>query len=358
VSDKKFGVTFDSSSLITAYDPEIVSATDYYPFGMPSRVAPNYNSTQYRFGFNGQEMSNEIGSFGVHNTAQFWEYDSRIGRRWNLDPKPTVGISEYSTFNNSPIWLSDPLGDTSGLGTRILGGVKMVGGLIEMGVGATGGAATSWTGVGALAGGATVLHGADVTSSGFMQLWTGKETSTFTQQAISKGLQAAGVSKPKADNAAELSDVGLSMILTVGTSAATRDATAIQLKIPKLKIPNVRPLTPKVGEKIGLGLNEHLDEFTKAIGAKSYREFTSGGFKPKEILAAIENTSNKIHFNLQDFTRWKYLKYAKNPVDPSPVLKNVTNWELYKIYNTPGALERTTFYNFKDGVYQVVPKPF
>ena len=57
-------------------------------------------------------MSNEIKGVGNSYTAEFWEYDPRVGRRWNLDPKPTVGISEYSAFGNSPIQFSDPLGDT------------------------------------------------------------------------------------------------------------------------------------------------------------------------------------------------------------------------------------------------------
>jgi hypothetical protein len=42
----------------------------------------------------------------------YWEYDSRIGRRWNVDPKPNPSISNYATFANNPIWFSDPLGDT------------------------------------------------------------------------------------------------------------------------------------------------------------------------------------------------------------------------------------------------------
>jgi RHS repeat-associated protein len=67
----------------------------------------------YLFGFNGQEKDDEItGSTGSHYTATFWEYDSRIGRRWNIDPKPVTGISDYACFGNNPIWYSDPLGDT------------------------------------------------------------------------------------------------------------------------------------------------------------------------------------------------------------------------------------------------------
>ncbi len=64
----------------------------------------------YRYGFNGQEKDTNIQE--DHYTAEYWEYDSRIVRRWNLDSKPTIGISPYSVFNNNPIWFSDPFGDT------------------------------------------------------------------------------------------------------------------------------------------------------------------------------------------------------------------------------------------------------
>jgi hypothetical protein len=75
---------------------------------MPARV---YNASSYRYGLNGQEKDTNIQS--DHYTAEYWEYDSRSGRRWNLDPKPTLGISQYSAFNNNPIWYNDPLGDST-----------------------------------------------------------------------------------------------------------------------------------------------------------------------------------------------------------------------------------------------------
>ena len=69
----------------------------------------------YRFGFNTQEKDDEVYGKGNLNTALFWEYDTRLGRRWNLDPKPNAAISLYATFNNNPIWYADPLGDTTRL---------------------------------------------------------------------------------------------------------------------------------------------------------------------------------------------------------------------------------------------------
>jgi hypothetical protein len=66
----------------------------------------------YRFGFNGQEKVDEISGVGNHNTALFWEYDTRLGRRWNLDPKPNVSISGYAVLKNNPILFTDVNGDS------------------------------------------------------------------------------------------------------------------------------------------------------------------------------------------------------------------------------------------------------
>lgn len=67
----------------------------------------------YRYGFNGQEKVDEISGAGNHTTATFWEYDTRIGRRWNQDPKPNPSFSNYATFANNPIWNTDFAGDTA-----------------------------------------------------------------------------------------------------------------------------------------------------------------------------------------------------------------------------------------------------
>ncbi|MCA6445111.1 MAG: hypothetical protein IM600_16905 [Bacteroidetes bacterium] len=66
----------------------------------------------YRFGFNSIEKADEISGTGNHYTALFGEYDPRIGRRWNKDPKPNTSLSVYSMFSNNPIWFSDIALDT------------------------------------------------------------------------------------------------------------------------------------------------------------------------------------------------------------------------------------------------------
>ncbi len=82
----------------------------YHPFGMlmPKR---NVISENYRFGFNGQEKDDEISGTGNHNTALFWEYDTRLMRRWNIDPVVKTFESPYAVFGDNPIFNVDPFGN-------------------------------------------------------------------------------------------------------------------------------------------------------------------------------------------------------------------------------------------------------
>ena len=76
----------------------------------------NGGTDPYEFGSGGggQLKSNEIAGTGNHYTALFWEYDPRTGRRWNLDPKPEVAISQYAVMLGNPILHNDVLGDQAG----------------------------------------------------------------------------------------------------------------------------------------------------------------------------------------------------------------------------------------------------
>lgn len=110
VSDRKIGVeSLSSPGEFGHYSPNVLSFTDYYPFGspMPGRTG---NQSYYRFGFNGQEQDNEVAGNGNSYTAEYWQYDSRLGRRWNIDPVKKDYISNYSVLGNNPILMIDPNG--------------------------------------------------------------------------------------------------------------------------------------------------------------------------------------------------------------------------------------------------------
>ncbi|WP_207512921.1 LamG-like jellyroll fold domain-containing protein [Longitalea luteola] len=97
VSDRKYGVSSAGSSLIDHYEPHIVNAQDYYPFGMMSRVA---NGKAYRFGFQGQMTDNEVKGFGNQIDFGFRVYDPRIGKFLSIDPL-TPKYPQYSPYHFS-----------------------------------------------------------------------------------------------------------------------------------------------------------------------------------------------------------------------------------------------------------------
>ncbi|WPQ66298.1 hypothetical protein SIO70_15665 [Chitinophaga sancti] len=61
--------------------------------GTESGISYGIAAKGYRYGFNGPEKDDDIKGEGNSYTAQFWEYDPRVARRWNLDPVVDPGIS-------------------------------------------------------------------------------------------------------------------------------------------------------------------------------------------------------------------------------------------------------------------------
>jgi RHS repeat-associated protein len=106
VSDRKFGVSSGSSSLIDHYEPDIVTAQDYYPFGMMSRVALPNSGRTYKFGFNGKMNDDEVkGGLGNQQDYGMRIYDPRVGRFLSVDPitKQYPDLTPYQFASNSPI---------------------------------------------------------------------------------------------------------------------------------------------------------------------------------------------------------------------------------------------------------------
>jgi len=102
----------ESHTILYSFVATTTHPTHYYNFGsiMPGR---NSNSGDYRYGFNGHEMDNEVKNItGSHLSFGDHGYDPRLGRRWQIDPVTPKypGLSPYATFANSPIMVYDPDG--------------------------------------------------------------------------------------------------------------------------------------------------------------------------------------------------------------------------------------------------------
>jgi len=131
LTDELLGVDVDADLDYDYFQPHVVSAQGYEPGGflLPGR---NYNSGSYSRGFNGQLKDDEVyGATGTSYTAEFWQYDARVGRRWNMDPVNIPSLSPYHAFELNPIWKVDPKGnradefDSDGNKISNLGGDKI-----------------------------------------------------------------------------------------------------------------------------------------------------------------------------------------------------------------------------------------
>jgi|GEM_PF-6123444 len=112
VSDRKNGVDTDGDNEADYYEAEVLSASDYYPFGwsMPGR---KFNSGDYRFGYQGSEKDDELKGEGNSYSTFFRQLDPRVGRWLSIDPKSstTPWESPYMSMGGNPILNLDPLGD-------------------------------------------------------------------------------------------------------------------------------------------------------------------------------------------------------------------------------------------------------
>jgi RHS repeat-associated protein len=108
VSDNKIPVLNTGNTSIVTYTPNIISSSDYYPFGSPM-YNRNYSSDRYRYGFNGKEKDDEVE--GAGNEYDFGEriYDPRLGRWLSIDKKfmSYPQHTPYDAFNNNPIFFID-----------------------------------------------------------------------------------------------------------------------------------------------------------------------------------------------------------------------------------------------------------
>lgn len=95
VTDQKIG-----NATTDGYEADIVSYSDYYPYGM---VMPGRNGAEmdgYRYGFQGQEDDPEIKGEGNSTNYKYRMHDPRIGRFFATDPL-TAKYPHYTPYSFS-----------------------------------------------------------------------------------------------------------------------------------------------------------------------------------------------------------------------------------------------------------------
>ena len=113
VSDKRIYIsdTTISGDTFALWDAHIISAQDYYPFGMlmPNRHWVEGDSSGYKYGFNGMERDNEWNGVGAMYDYGFRIYDPRLSRFLSVDPL-TKSFPWYTPFQfagNNPVFYID-----------------------------------------------------------------------------------------------------------------------------------------------------------------------------------------------------------------------------------------------------------
>ena len=112
----------DSSGVVNFRTPDVMSVSDYEPFGstMPGRSWDS--GLGYRYGFNGYEKDDEMKGAGNWYSFGDYGYDPRIVQRPSPDPMASKypQLSPYAAFGNNPIlyidkegkeiWINNPNG--------------------------------------------------------------------------------------------------------------------------------------------------------------------------------------------------------------------------------------------------------
>jgi RHS repeat-associated protein len=109
-SDRKIPIqSITTPGQIGFYIADVVSSTDYYPYGGPM-YGRSFNATTYRYGFNGKEKDDEMyGSEGNSYDYGFRIYNPRLGRFLSVDPLASnfPYYSPYIFAGDKPTWAVD-----------------------------------------------------------------------------------------------------------------------------------------------------------------------------------------------------------------------------------------------------------
>ena len=101
----------DPNPSLTTFNSQLTTSADYYSYGM-LMSGRDYNSSDYRYGFNGKEKDDELKGNGNSYDFGARMLDPRVGRWLSIDPlaEKFPDVSPYNAMGNNPINYVDPDG--------------------------------------------------------------------------------------------------------------------------------------------------------------------------------------------------------------------------------------------------------
>ena len=94
-----------------SYSPSYISIPYSYRFGFCAKQGEERAVSFAIPRYSGKRHERELGINQSVTAAEYWFYDGRLGRRWNVDPVTKPWESSYAAFANNPIINIDPKGD-------------------------------------------------------------------------------------------------------------------------------------------------------------------------------------------------------------------------------------------------------
>jgi RHS repeat-associated protein len=86
VSDRILPIEDGNTGIVAYHRPEVLTVMDYYPFGVMMEDRSYTDMESHRYGFQGQEMDDEIYGEGNALTFKYRVHDARLGRFLSVDP--------------------------------------------------------------------------------------------------------------------------------------------------------------------------------------------------------------------------------------------------------------------------------
>jgi RHS repeat-associated protein len=358
ISDKKFGVTSGGSSLIDHYEPDIITAQDYYPFGMMSRVALQHTDKPYKFGFNGKMNDNDVkGGYGLQQDYGMRIYDGRVGRFLSVDPltKEYPWYTPYSFAGNKPIYALDldgaeELPNTSqfqydGSGWDYLKWVPNAAGNLWNGL-----VVSTWnSGVATYK---SVKRGSYISDVKNEATQVGHGIKQYVSNSIDHANDPIGkqfslawntVKDPKSWETAATFYLGSKIPLPgVGKKGNLLKPTTVFMEAP-----------PAVHVALGKDIGTRLADFSEEVGAAYFRNWQEKlGISPfnsfeeqfAEVTQKVISSGGRIHFELADVSMVGARRIAGKNFYEAIKIQRGTEWELNKILTDNALKSNTDFY--------------